>query len=234
MFFVDAAISTIEVLTSWDAVAISCVMPLTVWIEADVSCIADALSPADEATLVVPRDTCSIDAASSLIDVTSDSAEPVTEDAWPAGSSSDAAIWLMLPSASSSDRICESAPSATSSVMRTMPEADIVNCSACERMAPASRLSVARWTFVPFIDLRDCVAIPFSSSSRRDERLGDVQQFCQVQHQDQAVVDRHDPFDIAAAHAGHRILRRLDRARRHAQELAPVVGDQADVPAARL
>ena len=52
--------------------------------------------------------TCSIDAAISLTDDRSSSAETATDSAWPAVSFSDAAISLTLPTARSSERSCAS------------------------------------------------------------------------------------------------------------------------------
>src|SRR3954463_7076068 len=69
----------IEVATCCDAAAISFVVEATDWIDAEGCCIAPALTTADPARLRTLAVTCSMEADTSAIELTSCSAEPDTD-----------------------------------------------------------------------------------------------------------------------------------------------------------
>ena len=136
---IDAPTCSTPVVTCCAMVAISCDVAVTLRIDARFSSTPAADSRAAEASASADRVTCSIEDATSLIDDTRPSAEVVIDSACTAVSRSDDAIWLMPPSASSSDRICSSAPVDTSSVRRAMAVTASVICDASARTSPVPR-----------------------------------------------------------------------------------------------
>ena len=185
----ELAISLIDAVTCCDAEAMSWVEAATCWIDAAVSWIELPVSAIDTARLAVLAVTWSIDAAISLTDEPSSSAEAATDSAWPAVSVSEAAIWLMLWNARSSASVCVSAPSDTSSLMRAIAPAVVTTCSACDSTCRVSKSGATRGAR-PF-DLR--VAMVFLSLCMRfEDRVLEGQRCGQVQHENETVADVGD------------------------------------------
>jgi len=110
--------------------------------------------------------TCSTEAAISLTVAVSSSEETDTDSTWLAVSFNDAAIWLRPLSVPSSDRIWLSAPSDTSSAIRTIALAVAATCwvwAVTSRGSRAACLPFAR----PFaFDVRLAMGTPWSRARR--------------------------------------------------------------------
>src|SRR5262249_48796751 len=144
-------------------------------------------------------------------------------------SRSDAERPLTSPSAESSERICTSAPSDTSSAVRAISVAASV-------ISPASPMSALRSTPpdrlpFPFIAAMaispECErGLPLRGRARRRlDRRGRVED----EHDPRA--EGRDAVEVAAAVARDRVPWRLNRRIRDREEFAGIVHEQSDQPA---